>query len=99
MPETVTAQPQPGHPPQLPTARCTNALHHSSTDDQLSHLYLMKLTSTIVFVLGSASRSAIKAADPLRLCTATRVRVRQCAVQPAGPASASSTRRFFARPW
>src|SRR5690349_11025088 len=25
MPETVTAQPQPGHPPQLPTARCTNA--------------------------------------------------------------------------
>src|SRR3954454_14843123 len=25
MPETVTAQPQPDHPPQLPAARCTNA--------------------------------------------------------------------------
>src|SRR3954467_3882719 len=27
MPETVTAQPQPGHPPPLPAPRCTNALY------------------------------------------------------------------------
>jgi uncharacterized protein DUF3768 len=31
MPETVTAQPQPGHPPQLPTARCTNAIQRVTT--------------------------------------------------------------------
>ena len=30
IPETATAQPQPGHPPRLPAARCTNTPDHST---------------------------------------------------------------------
>jgi hypothetical protein len=35
MPETVTTQPQPGHPPQLLTARCTNAIRGNTPDHRI----------------------------------------------------------------
>src|SRR3954464_14174706 len=55
MPETVTAQPQPGHPPQLPTARCTNALAIRSNE---------KLWSTLDDRMGQHAAAALAAAVP-----------------------------------
>ena len=58
MPETVTAQPQPGHPPQLPTARCTNAwlLANKRLDrrnDRLTNIIDALLTTACIFVIAN----------------------------------------------
>ena len=64
MPETVTAQPQPGHPPQLPAARYTNATRE------------LKRLQTKAKVILTTKRSMFKDSQEYKALGSLRKRIR-----------------------